>query len=62
MAVTRISDRLKEITGISSELQFELVVASYGDDSHGDMVRVFLDNEQKLDKETSEALRELLTV
>ena len=62
MAVTRISDRLEAITGISSELRFGLIVASYGDDSHGDMVRVFLDNKQSLDKETSEALSDLLMV
>ena len=62
MAVMRIGDRLKAIEGLSDELRFEFVVASYSEDSHRDMVKVFHNHESQLDNDTTTELRSLFSI
>jgi len=58
----RIGETLADISGLTADQRFQFIVASYGDDSHAEMVAVFRSLETQLDSTTVQILSELLSV
>ena len=61
-ASPRIGESLAAINGLTEAQRFQFIVASYGDDSHAEMVAVFRTLEDQLDSITVNILSELLSI